>query len=259
MRGIALDLDGTLLNSAKEVSERSKQALLACKRAGIRVIYATGRPPRSVRQLLPPELLADASFVYYNGGLVEDPAAGIEVHTPIERGAAGAIIDYASELQQGIRISLESKDVLYSNRAQTDKSFFSRWNEPTICTPDAMRLLPATKIMFTDFGDAEPLLREACGASARFIGTDGGRLIQLMHASVSKASGIGIVIGHYGIAPSDLVVFGDDHNDADMFAMPARAVAMGNAVDELKAIADEVTGTNDEDGVATVLERLLSS
>ncbi|NBD24166.1 HAD family hydrolase [Paenibacillus glycinis] len=258
MRGIVLDLDGTLLNAAKQVSERNANALLACRQEGMKVIYATGRPPRSVRHLLPPELRSDASFVYYNGALVVDADAGIDVHTPIEPETAAEILDYCAErLPQEIRISLESQDRLYASREIRDPAFFSKSNRPTICAPKAMKQYVATKILLSEFGGAEGQLREAFAAKTRFIATDGGKLIQIMHPSVSKVSGVLIVCAHYGIATSELIAFGDDHNDLELFTMSAHAVAMGNAVNELKALATEVTDTNDRDGVAIVLERLL--
>lgn len=258
MRGIVLDLDGTLLNSEKQVSERNLKALLACRRMGMRVMFATGRPPRSVRMLLPPELLEDASFVYYNGALVADAAAGIDMHTPIEDVTAAEIIDYCTEqLPREIMVSLESKDRIYSLRAIQDFTFYSRWNQPTLCTPEELKRLIATKILISEFGGAEQRLREAFAGKTRFIATDQGRLIQVMHPSVSKVTGVLTVCAHYGIDASELFVFGDDYNDLEMFSMSAHAVAMGNAVDELKALAAEVTETNDNDGVAHVLERWL--
>ncbi|QHW31766.1 HAD family hydrolase [Paenibacillus rhizovicinus] len=260
MRGIVLDLDGTLLNSEKQVSERNLKALLACRQQGMRVVIATGRPPRSVRMLLPSELLEDASFVYYNGALVVDPGAGIESHTPIEPETAGEIIDYCSERLPGeIMIRLESSDRSYAIRAIRSSTFYSRGNQPTLCTTEEMKQCTATKILLSEFGDAGQRLQlqEAFAAKTRFIETDGGRLIQVMNASVSKASGIMTLCEHYGIRASELFVFGDDYNDLEMFGISAHAVAMGNAVDELKALAVEVTDTNDNDGVAKVLERWL--
>ncbi|MFC4812503.1 HAD family hydrolase [Paenibacillus sp. GCM10023250] len=259
MRGIALDLDGTLLNSARQVSERNANALLACKRRGMRIIFATGRPPRSVRNLLPPELLDGAAFVYYNGALVVDEAAGLWLHTPIERETAAEILDYCAErLPADVRVSLESNDRLFSSRAPRDSAFFSPWNRPTICGLADMKRQTATKLLLMEFGDAEPRLRAAFAPKTRFIATDQGKLIQIMHASVSKLTGILAVCERDGIGASELLAFGDDHNDLEMFAMSVHGVAMGNAVPELKAAAAEVTETNDHDGVALVLERYLS-
>ncbi|MFD2330766.1 HAD family hydrolase [Cohnella sp. GCM10020058] len=64
---IVLDLDGTLLNSGKQVSDRNRLAVRTCYEKGIKIIYATARPPRSVRQFLPEELISIGAFVYYNG------------------------------------------------------------------------------------------------------------------------------------------------------------------------------------------------
>ncbi|QHT59039.1 HAD family phosphatase [Paenibacillus lycopersici] len=258
MRGIVLDLDGTLLNAEKRVSDRNLKALLACRERGMRIIVATGRPPRSVRMLLPAELTEGASFVYYNGALVADEAAGIASHTPIEPTMVEEIIGHCMERQTGeMMISVEVRDRIYANREIGDLAFYSKWNQPTVCTGDELKRLPATKILLSEFGDAAERLRAAFAGKTRLIVTDGGRLIQIMHASVSKASGVLMLCEHYGIRAAELFAFGDDHNDLELFGMSAHAVAMGNAVDELKALAVEVTDTNDNDGVAQVLERWL--
>lgn len=81
----------------------------------------------------------------------------------------------------------------------------------------------------------------------------------MMNKSVSKATGVMKLIQFYGIHMADVVVFGDDYNDLEMFKMSAYSVAMMNAVEELKELANEITETNDNDGVAQILEKMIYS
>ena len=88
--------------------------------------------------------------------------------------------------------------------------------------------------------------------------TDAGRLIQIMPEGVSKDSGLIQWCGAAGISPDAVMAFRDDVNDPGMFRLCGHAVVMGNAVRELKEVADEIADTHDRDGVAKVLERLLA-
>ena len=80
-------------------------------------------------------------------------------------------------------------------------------------------------------------------------------LVEISAAGITKASGLAILAEKHGVAAADVVAFGDMPNDLPMLAWAGCSVAMGNAHDDVLAVADEVTSTNDEDGVAQVLER----
>lgn len=120
-----------------------------------------------------------------------------------------------------------------------------------------MKALDATKLLITYFDDPEPL-RCQFGEQVHFVVTDQGTLIQIMNRSVSKASGVELLLHHFGISPSQTMVFGDDYNDMELFTMPVYKVAMFNAVKELQDLADHITDSNDNDGVAKVLERIIA-
>ncbi|UVI29022.1 Cof-type HAD-IIB family hydrolase [Paenibacillus spongiae] len=259
MQAVVLDLDGTLLNSDKEVSDRNLQAVMSCHQAGMKIIIATARPPRSVKAMLPLEILGVASFVYYNGAMVCDTLAGIEEHIPIPQPSAANIIDFCYKHMPMCIISLEVRDQWYSNQEIGDGTIYNPQFRPMIVTLDELKTYPATKILLTEFeepGKCEQL-RLQFGEETNMVVTDQGKLIQFMNKSVSKATGILKLCGHAGIRPSQIIVFGDDHNDIEMFRMAGYSAAMSNAVPELKAIASEVTASNDEDGVAILLERIL--
>ncbi|SEC59439.1 Cof subfamily of IIB subfamily of haloacid dehalogenase superfamily/HAD-superfamily hydrolase, subfamily IIB [Paenibacillus sp. GP183] len=253
---IVLDLDGTFLSSGKTVSKRNLDAVLKCVAIGMRVIVATARPPRSVRALLPDEILGVCSFVYYNGALIQDIRSGFEKHISIDRFTIASILDYCSAHLPNCGISLEVRDQWFANPGPIDENiFYTRLFQPQVRSNDELKSLDATKLLITYF-DSPEKLRRSFGEHVHFVVTDRGTLIQIMNCTVSKASGVELLLHHFGIPTSQVVVFGDDYNDLELFAMPVHKVAMFNAIEELKELADQITDSNDNDGVAKVLERI---
>lgn len=86
----------------------------------------------------------------------------------------------------------------------------------------------------------------------------GESIVELLPLGLSKAKGLSLAARRLGVKAADTIAFGDMPNDIPMFTWAARGVAMANAHAELRAVADEVTSSNDEDGIAVVLERLLA-
>jgi Cof subfamily protein (haloacid dehalogenase superfamily) len=251
---IVLDLDGTLLNSNKEVSNRNLNAVLRCCELGLKVIIATARPPRSVKKFVPEEILRHCSFVYYNGALVVDKHYGIEKHISISNIETSNIVDYFSKTSPNCKISVEIQDKWYTNREIIDSTIFNLDVGPTVLETEQLKQLDATKILITDFELTRDL--KLFEEKLNIVKTDAGNLIQIMNREVSKIKGITILCEAYGINLSEVIVFGDDYNDIDMFQSVGYSVAMLNGIEELKRIASEVTETNDNDGVAIVLERI---
>ncbi|WP_257350779.1 HAD family hydrolase [Pseudalkalibacillus decolorationis] len=253
--GIVLDLDGTLLNSNKEVTKGNLNAILSCHRLGVKPIIATARPPRSVKKFLPDELINVCAFVFYNGGFVVDKELGIEEHYPIAQHQTAEVLKQILELSPSCNISIEVKDVWYANKEVTDSTFFNLSTHPMILETERLGKLTATKILVSGFEEND--LKSFCSQDLNIVVTDGGKLIQIMNLNVSKTSGISTLCKHFKIDQSSLIVFGDDTNDLDMFNNCGYTVAMGNAIAELKQIADEITETNDQDGVRVVLEKMI--
>ncbi len=253
---VVVDLDGTLLDSRKNVSKRNLDAVLRCAARGMKVIVATARPPRSVRMLLPGPMLEISSFVYYNGALVVDPRTGFEEHLSIERPTSADILDYCAAFLPGCGISVEAKDRWYAIAGPIDEEIFqTRFHQPHILDREQLKSVDATKLLITYFDSPEGL-RSGFRDRVHLVVTDQGTLIQIMNRNVSKASGVTTLLRRYGIPAAEAIAFGDDHNDLELFALPLRKVAMRNAVDRLKELADQLTDTNDNDGVAQVLERI---
>ncbi|GGX79067.1 hypothetical protein GCM10010515_53520 [Streptomyces fructofermentans] len=98
--------------------------------------------------------------------------------------------------------------------------------------------------------------RAAAGGLVNVVMAGEG-IVEILPLGLSKATGLSLAARRLGVKAAETIAFGDMPNDIPMFAWSAHSVAMANAHDELKAVADEVTASNEEDGIAVVLERLL--
>jgi len=253
---VVLDLDGTYLNSAKEVSKRNLSAVLACCERVMRIIFATARPPRSVDRLLPQELLRVAAFVYYNGAQTRCRATRTECQIGIPAATVGEIIDACRRDFPQLALSVEAQGKWYGLGEHNYRELMRVDQEPIPLNLEELKALDAVKILLAGAYEGKPLY-DCFHDQAALLYTDGGRLVQIMASGVSKEAAVRRLCQVYGVEMGTVLAFGDDRNDIGLFEACGYTVAMANAVPELKCIAGEITASNDEDGVATVLERLL--
>jgi hypothetical protein len=250
-RVIALDLDDTLLRSDRTVSATTLDLLRRWRAAGNHVVIATGRPPRSIAEALPADLQA-VPWIAYNGAqVVEDGATVYEDLMSVED--THRIVALLQAALPACTIGLEIDDVLYLNR-QIDRPSPYQVAEDLLAVATA----PSAKVLFfhQEFAALAPVLREL-PATARAMLSEKYRLVQILAASADKAEALRFVVERWGCSMDQVIAFGDDINDVDMVRASGLGVAVDNAIPEVKAVADRVTLSNDEDGVASVLRELV--
>lgn len=250
-RAIASDLDGTLLREGGVLSPRTLSVLTRCVANGIKVVIATGRARCSAATVLPEELNAatwvccNGADIYENGELVAENC--------IAPDDAREIIGHIMDLHPGRRMYCGIGGELFSTQP------FSNTGIPVAMSNDLREVVngPVGKISFAiePGTDVEPL-RARLPDGTRLIVTLAGKLAEIMAAGATKAWGVETAVSRWGIGLNEVVAFGDETNDTEMIAECGLGVAMGNAHPEVKSIADRQTVTNDEDGVARVLESL---
>lgn len=248
-RVVALDLDDTLLRSDGAVSARTAAVLQRWAAAGHRLVVATGRPPRSIAAALPPELQA-VPWITYNGAEVYvDGQKVYENLISVE--ATRAIVGMVLEAMPECALGLEIDDTLYLNRPIRRTSPYEVVDLWSVATR------PAAKILFfhQDFDVLQPLL-DALPAEVRAMLSVKYDLVQILATSADKAEALRFLAECWGVGMERVIAFGDDVNDVDMVREAGFGVAVANAVDEVKAVADRITLSNDEDGVAVMLEEL---
>lgn len=260
IQAIVLDLDGTLLNSHKQVSPRNQAAVMALHARGIAVIIATARPLRSVKCLLPAEWLALGYQICYNGAFTVNEAVDVYEHLAIPRATAAEIYRFIKEQNGSIPVTIEVEDTAYADCILTDEHrriFGIPEDVPPleVISGTEMETVSPSKILLANVDGIYSKLKAVFRSKVNIICTDGQELIQIMNKQVSKENALRKVLDRSGIKAENTIVFGDDHNDLGLFDLCGIPVAMGNAVEELKAKAALVTDTNDRDGVARILEQ----
>ncbi len=273
---IAMDMDGTLLNSQKKISPRTKEALLRAQEAGMILILASGRPTSGLTGFAR-ELSMDRHhglLVCYNGSKVVDCQSGEELFNQamtVEEGKA--VLEHMKKFDQ-VRPMIDRGEYMYVNNVYDQMihldgkefnviEYESRGGHYMLCEKKDLAAFvdfPLNKILTT--ADPEYLKahyqemmepfkdRLSCMFTGRFY-------FEFTARGIDKAKALDAVLSPMGYSPKELIAFGDGQNDASMLAYAGRGVAMANGVEELKEKADEVTASNDEDGIGIVIERIL--
>jgi len=253
---IVLDLDGTLLNSEKQISQRNLSALQKLTSEGIHLIFATARPPRAVN-FENVNLSSFGTIVFYNGALFQCNVTDQEIHYSISKELVGSILDYCLLVDPDANLSVEVKDKWFTNKSLDYREMMKVTTNPTIISIEELKTYDCTKILITDYKNIEDIVYRF-GDQVHILNTDDGKLIQIMSVRSSKENAVKYLIESQGYKMGDVMCFGDDFNDLGLFQSCGYSIAMGNAIRELKEIATEITETNDNDGVALIIERILN-
>jgi hypothetical protein len=257
---IATDLDGTLLRSDESVSERTREALAAATAAGAAHIVVTGRAAPWTRHILD-DLGYEGLAVCGQGAQVYDAGQHrLLTSVTLDRQLAGVALAKI-EAETGPLYLAASQDGL-DGEVLVGPGYAVTGHLPATPFTDASDLwsAPLNKIYIQHptLSDDE-LVEVARRAAGGFVtvALAGAGIVELLPLGLSKATGLSLAARRLGLKAADTIAFGDMPNDVPMFAWASHGVAMANAHEELRAVADEVTASNEEDGIALVLERLL--
>jgi len=260
---IALDLDGTLLNSEKKISPRNRAALAAAQAQGVKVVLTTGRPLKAMDFLL--EELGTAGLkeeytITFNGGLVQRNNGEILSKVVLAPEDVATIHDETARL--GLPLDAISEGTVYEIYSER-KSLYSHYNPYLNFVETDFKDLPS-KISYNkcvtavdqDFLDAaiKQIRPDLFQDYEIFKSRD--MLLEWSPKNVHKATGLAKLIDHLGIDQSQVMACGDEANDLSMIEWAGLGVAMQNAVPEVKEVANVVTPmTNDEEAVAWAIEK----
>ena len=244
---IVTDLDGTLLRSDLTVSERSAAALKRCREKNIKVVCATGRGG-TASKIAPVELF-DGRIVN-NGAVII--AGGIVYKRLISWQEARPFL--LACVRRGFEVTAQSESMHYTN---FDISL--RWEhiKNFEIVDFARHELDSEKIVMTvDSPEQEAFIKEHLTGNM-YLTVARDRLGMIMHRDATKSKALAELARIWGIKQSEIAAFGDDLNDIDLLEYSGISVAVGNALDEVKAAADYICDTNDNDGAAKWLEENL--
>ncbi|MYT70250.1 HAD family hydrolase [Streptomyces sp. cg28] len=258
---VATDLDGTLLRPDETVSERTREALVAATAAGAAHIVVTGRAVPWTRHILD-DLGYDGLAVCGQGAQVYHAGEHrLLTSVTLDRQLAGLALSKI-EAELGPLALAASRDGLEGEVIVGPGYEVGEGHLPAVPFTDVSELwaAPLNKVYVQHPGLTDDELAEVARATAGdLVGVTmaGEGIVELLPLGLSKATGLSLAARRLGVKAAGTIAFGDMPNDIPMFGWAAHGVAMANAHAQLKAVADEVTTSNAEDGIAVVLERLL--
>jgi 5-amino-6-(5-phospho-D-ribitylamino)uracil phosphatase len=251
-RMIVTDLDSTLLTTSKRITERARKAMLACREKNMRIVFATARPWRAVQSYL--QVIPCDAVIYHNGSTVRSGETILGEPSRISAGRAKEILRKIRINFPDKRLSVEMNDTLYAN---FPVSYY--WSYTDGITTDFVNLPHG----YVDKIIVEIDSREDFIQINQFLTEEEygqiceEKLCLIMNQNASKLNGIHILCQAWNISLDTVITFGDDFNDLEMIYSSGLGVAMANAIPEVLQIADQVTLSNDEDGVAYWLEQFI--
>lgn len=266
IRLIATDLDGTLLASDAQVSTRTRAALDAARATGIHVVPVTARQPIGLRAVA-----AGAGFDAW--ALCSNGSFGIHLTTSEMLFADELDSETLRTVAEALSASIPG--LLFASVRDGGEGFVAQHGYAAIADlndhkrdPQTMGGVPldqvldapTLKLVVRHPELAPPLIYEslqALGLTGFAATLSGAPFVEVMAEGVSKATGLAQLCTHLDIAQHEVLAFGDALNDVEMLRWAGHGVAVANAETAAKDAADEITASNDDDGVAQVIERML--
>jgi Cof subfamily protein (haloacid dehalogenase superfamily) len=261
VRLFATDLDGTLLRSDGTVSDRSRAALAGVEESGRSLVLVTGRPPRWMPPVVE-ETGHTGLALCANGAVVYDLATEqvVQEHLIDPEVGAKAVAAIRDALPD-VSFAVERSGSRGLGREAAYASGYAPRGEVLVAEVRELLAEPVAKLLARspDLDPDEMLarVREVVGDLVEVTHSSTRGLMEISASGVSKAVALSRLADELGVTADEVVAFGDLPNDLPMLGWAGHAVAVANAHPDVLAAADDVTASNDDDGVARVIERLL--
>ena len=257
---IAVDLDGTLLRNDGTLARRTARALSCASERGVKVVLSSGRMIRAVKPFH--ELAGlNTPIIGYNGAFIFNPSTEETLfHRPLERVDSDEVINFARKNQ--FHINAYSRDLCFSETAdEFAQAYSGRYRVPVHLVKNLREIEgEMTKLIVMSSSERFPVAwkvsSEAFGGRL-YVTCSQNNYVEIMHPEVNKGMAVSLVACRYGIPREEVVAIGDAPNDLEMFESAGLKVAVANADERVKKVADLVIPSNEEDGVASFVERML--
>jgi hypothetical protein len=257
---IATDIDGTILKWGLEFSPRMKECVEKLKKSGIKIVLVTGRMHCATLPVAK-ELGLDTPIISYQGGLIKDYNNNTLYQKNLNANYAKEIIAWARE--NNVHINLYINDKLYVEqdndivKAYTDGKFI----DYTVCSFDDLIIENVNKILAIDMSNPEKVTGWVELLSKKYpelyIVKSTPYFCEIGSSEAKKSLGVDFLCKLWGFNKDEVLTIGDQNNDIDLVKAGGIGVAMGNATDELKACADYITDTVDNDGFVKAAEKFV--
>lgn len=262
---IAMDLDGTLNNDQKVITEKTKAALMAAQKKGIRLALASARPSPGLFKERDILRLQDHKGILmsYNGGRIVDAATGkVLFETSMDLGETKQVLRQLEKLP--VTPIVDDGVQFYVTDKAGFKVDYECQNNNMICTEvedlaEFLTFAPIKILMSVqpdELKTVQQRIADFLPESLTVVQT-APFYLEVIPRVINKGQGIRDICGVLGIRPAEVISFGDAENDIPMLRAAGVGVAMGNAADAVKQAADMVTLSNNDDGIAAALEKLI--
>ncbi|MDO4329835.1 MAG: Cof-type HAD-IIB family hydrolase [Lachnospiraceae bacterium] len=264
---IVLDLDGTLTNRDKVITQRTKKVLTEAMKQGKKVILASGRPVYGVMPLAKELRLQDYGgyILAFNGGVIMDCRTEEVVFSRMLPAESNyQIIQLA--LKNRVDLLTYDRDVILTNNEESSYvQLESRINHLRVHQLEMDELFarldfPVPKFLMVDDGDylamVEPKVKAALGKNFSVYRSE-PFFLEILPKGIDKAQSLERLLEKMGLKREQMIACGDGYNDLSMIQFAGLGVAMANGVLPVRKAADYITASNDEDGVALVVEKFM--
>jgi Cof subfamily protein (haloacid dehalogenase superfamily) len=255
---LAVDIDGTLLNSDSAIPPRHAEALRAADAAGVRIVFASGRMIPATSCMAAEIGLRPAPTVGYNGGRVVDADGGVLFHQPVPAPLAAQLVERFIGL--GLHINYYLDDKLYiDHQTEWGELYTGRTGSHMIEVGDLRQFAgrEPTKVLVVAaiprVLELFPPYHEEFGREL-YVTITNPEYLEFMNLHVSKGTGLRCAAEALGVPRERVAAIGDAVNDASMVEWAGLGCAMGNGAESVRAVADVVAPSNDEDGLAWFVE-----
>lgn len=263
---IAIDMDGTLLKDNKTISNENLKAIMEASEHGIKVSLATGRPIKGIENYLKQlNLISDSNYaVGFNGAVVENTKS----HQIISEDLLSLDdIKFINKLNKrsDVYTQLALKDSSVSPVRNKYSELDARLNDITFKVDNLKNVSENEHIFKLMFLGEEPALSQCISELPKevydkyTIVRSEPEILEFINKNTNKGHGVDVLAKKFGIDKSEVICIGDSFNDVHMLKYAGLGVAMGNAASEVKKIANYVTKTNEENGVAHVINKFVLS
>lgn len=261
---IALDMDGTLLRKDKTISKATHTAIQNAKAKGVKVVLATGRPTLGIKKYLGElGLTNDGDYaIAFNGAVVQNTKTGrIIAKNIMSLEDLSYLFTLSKELGVNIHLLTENSCITpkWSKYSQLEVDI----NNIPLQILDYNSLDSSTTVVKIMFIDEKELLDEIVEKLPEEIHDkytvvrSAPYFLEFLNKKVNKGFGVELLADALGISAEEVICVGDAGNDIHMIKYAGLGVAMGNAFPEVKEIADYIACTNEEDGVAEVINKFI--
>lgn len=249
---ILLDLDDTLLHSDKSISDYSTRVLNTCQKKGMLLAFATARGESNIRPFI--EQVQPDIVISSGGAMIRWHGKVIDAQTFTPDETAAILASGQKLMGKDCLITVDALDGYYGNYLADADGLLTGWGE-VIGADFSQFRKPALKICvhLPDDGAARQVAEAVPGCD--WLRFTGGQWYKFTKANVTKAYAAARVSELLGIPTESMLAFGDDVSDLEMLCYCGTGAAVGNAIPEIKAVADLIVGSQNDDGPASYLEQ----